>query len=46
MTMSTVDGFYANDLEVTIDQQGEGRPTPASPWEAVGRRRWDRFPPP
>jgi pimeloyl-ACP methyl ester carboxylesterase len=26
MTMSTVDGFYANDLEVTIDQQGEGRP--------------------
>jgi pimeloyl-ACP methyl ester carboxylesterase len=26
MTMNTVNGFYGNDLEVTIDQQGEGRP--------------------
>ena len=26
MTTNTVNGFYADDLEVTIDQQGEGRP--------------------
>jgi pimeloyl-ACP methyl ester carboxylesterase len=26
MTTSIVNGFYADDLEVTIDQQGEGRP--------------------
>jgi pimeloyl-ACP methyl ester carboxylesterase len=26
MTTTIVDGFYADDLQVTIDQQGEGRP--------------------
>ena len=26
MTTNIVNGFYADDLEVTIDQQGEGRP--------------------
>jgi pimeloyl-ACP methyl ester carboxylesterase len=26
MTTDSIDGFYADDLEVTIDQQGEGRP--------------------
>jgi pimeloyl-ACP methyl ester carboxylesterase len=26
MPTNTVNGFYADDLEVTIDQQGEGRP--------------------
>src|ERR1700733_5379958 len=26
MTTNTRSGFYADDLEITIDQQGEGRP--------------------
>jgi pimeloyl-ACP methyl ester carboxylesterase len=26
MTASIINGFYADDLEVTVDQQGEGRP--------------------
>src|ERR1700733_10762019 len=26
MTTRTVNGFYADDLEVTVDEQGEGRP--------------------
>src|SRR5690349_3871300 len=26
MTMHTINGFYADDLEVTVDEQGEGRP--------------------
>ena len=26
MTTNIINGFYADDLEVTIDQQGEGRP--------------------
>src|SRR6201985_2897567 len=26
MTMHTMNGFYADDLEVTVDEQGEGRP--------------------
>ena len=26
MTTNIVNGFYADDLEITIDQQGEGRP--------------------
>src|SRR5579862_6710635 len=26
MTTNTISGFYAHDLELTIDQRGEGRP--------------------
>src|ERR1700759_79455 len=26
MTTRTMNGFYANDLEVTVDEQGDGRP--------------------
>src|ERR1700748_1488604 len=26
MTMHTMNGFYADDLEVTVDEQGTGRP--------------------